>query len=106
MSTTSMSIRTDVEIKRQAEELFSEFGLNMTTAINMFLRQVVRNKAIPLELSINPTVIGKSAGGHVYTGEGKKDFFDLVGKIEFADEYDYKELRRSESDSSRYISVG
>jgi len=88
-----MSIRTDVEIKKQAEELFSEFGLNMTTAINMFLRQVVRNKAIPLELSINSSVIGKSESGHIYIGEGKKDILELIGKIKFADAYDYKELR-------------
>jgi len=73
MSTTSMNIRTDVEIKRQAEELFSELGLNMTTAVNMFLRQVVRNQAIPLELSLKPTVIGVSEEHFVHQGEGKKD---------------------------------
>ena len=93
MSTTSMNIRTDTEIKRQAEELFSEFGLNMTTAINMFLRQVVRNQAIPLELSLKPKTIGRSEDYFVHKGEGKKDLMDLVGKIEFANGYDHKALR-------------
>ena len=54
MATTSMNIRTDVEIKKQAEELFAIFGLNMTTAVNMFLRQSVRKQAIPLDLSLQP----------------------------------------------------
>ena len=93
MSTTSMNIRTDSEIKRQAEELFSEFGLNMTTAVNMFLRQVVRNRAIPLELSLRPNTIGKSEGQFVHRGEGKKDIQDLIGKVEFASDYDHKALR-------------
>jgi len=88
-----MNIRTDSEVKRQAEELFSEFGLNMTTAVNMFLRQVVRNKAIPLELSLRPNVVGRSDGHFVHMGEGRKNIMDLMGQVEFADGYDHKALR-------------
>ena len=35
MATTNLNIRTDKDIKDQAEEIFNELGLNMTTAINM-----------------------------------------------------------------------
>ena len=52
MSATNLNIRTDKEIKNQAEEIFNEFGLNMTTAINMFLRTVVREYGIPFELKL------------------------------------------------------
>ena len=38
MATTNLNIRTDKAIKDQAEEIFNELGLNMTTAVNMFLR--------------------------------------------------------------------
>lgn len=48
MSATNLNIRTDKEIKNQAEEIFNELGLNMTTAINMFLRTVVREYGIHL----------------------------------------------------------
>jgi len=89
MASTSMNIRTDIEIKKQAEELFATLGLNMTTAVNMFLRQSVRNQALPLELSIN-----SNDAGFVYKGEGKKNLMDLVGKIEFSEDYDYKALRK------------
>ena len=53
MASTSMNIRMDSEIKKQAQELFSQFGLDMTTAINMFLRQSIREQAIPFELKVN-----------------------------------------------------
>ena len=39
MPSTSMNIRMDSEVKKQAEDLFSKLGINMTTAINIFLRQ-------------------------------------------------------------------
>jgi DNA-damage-inducible protein J len=52
MTTTSMNIRTDSEVKKQAEELFEEFGLNMTTAVNMFLRQAVRERRIPFSITL------------------------------------------------------
>ena len=50
MLATNLNIRTDKEIKNQAEKIFNELGLNMTTAINMFLRTVVREYGIPFEL--------------------------------------------------------
>lgn len=53
MANTSMNIRMDSEIKKQAQELFSQFGLDMTTAINMFLRQSIREQGIPFQLKIN-----------------------------------------------------
>ena len=42
MATTNLNIRTDKAIKDQAEEIFNELGLNMTTAINIFLRTAIR----------------------------------------------------------------
>lgn len=53
ISATNLNIRTDKEIKNQAEEIFNEPGLNMTTAINMFLRTMVREYGIPFELKLD-----------------------------------------------------
>ena len=50
MSSINMSIRTDSELKAQAEQVLSQLGMNMTGAINMFLRQIVRDRAVPLSL--------------------------------------------------------
>ena len=54
MAMTNINIRTDSEIKRQAQELFSQFGLDMTSAVNLFLRQALREQAIPFAVKINP----------------------------------------------------
>ena len=51
MATVNMSIRMDTELKKQAESMLSDMGLNMTTAMNMFLRQVVRQGKIPFEIA-------------------------------------------------------
>ena len=53
MANTSMNIRMDSEIKKQAEQIFAAFGINMTTAINIFLRQTIRENGIPFELKLN-----------------------------------------------------
>lgn len=53
MSTVNLNIRTDKEIKEKAENIFQELGLNMTTAINMFLRTSIRENGIPFDLKID-----------------------------------------------------
>ncbi|RDU55755.1 type II toxin-antitoxin system RelB/DinJ family antitoxin [Helicobacter sp. MIT 01-3238] len=45
-----VQVKVDRELKERAEELFSEFGLDTTTAIRMFLKAVVREQRIPLKL--------------------------------------------------------
>ena len=56
MATTNLNIRTEKAIKDQAEEIFNELGLNMTTAVNMFLRTAIREHGIPFELKLEVPV--------------------------------------------------
>jgi DNA-damage-inducible protein J len=51
MSTTNINIRTDSETKARAQKIFSTLGLDMTTAVNLFLRQTVRMNDIPFVLT-------------------------------------------------------
>jgi DNA-damage-inducible protein J len=51
MAQTNINIRIDETLKNQAENLFSELGINMTTAFNIFVRQAVRQRKIPFEIS-------------------------------------------------------
>lgn len=53
MAATNLNIRTDKAIKEQAEQIFNELGLNMTTAINLFLRTAIREHGIPFELKLD-----------------------------------------------------
>lgn len=49
-----ISLRVDDEVKRNAERTFNDIGLSMSTAINIFLKAVVRENRIPFELSADP----------------------------------------------------
>ena len=53
MEATNINIRMEKNLKNQAESLFSELGMNMTTAFNIFVRQSVREGKIPFEISLN-----------------------------------------------------
>ena len=51
--TTNVCIRMDTKLKEQSEELFSQLGLNLSTAINIFLRKAVREGGIPFRINID-----------------------------------------------------
>ena len=52
-TTTNISIRMDSDLKAQADELFGELGMNISTAFNIFVRQALREGKIPFEISLN-----------------------------------------------------
>jgi len=51
-TTTNISIRMDSELKAQAEALFAELGMNLSTAFNIFVRQSIRNGGIPFDITV------------------------------------------------------
>lgn len=51
MSTTNINVRVDSELKQSAEALFTDLGLNMSTAITMFLKTAIRYDGIPFEVN-------------------------------------------------------
>ena len=50
---SNVSFRIDSDLKAQADTLFAELGLNMTTAFNIFLRQSVRQGCIPFDITLD-----------------------------------------------------
>ena len=50
MAQTNISIRIDEDIKKEAEDLFTRLGLNMSSAVNVFFRQAVTEQAIPFQI--------------------------------------------------------
>jgi len=63
-----VTIRVDKDLKAQAEALFERLGMNMTTALNVFLRKAVDESAIPFPISTKPMVIGRSLSTNDITG--------------------------------------
>lgn len=65
MSNVNITLRIEEQLKKQAEELFSDFGLSFNAAITMFLKQAVREQRIPFEVTRNNTVISAVADDKV-----------------------------------------
>lgn len=50
MAKVSTSISLDADVKAKAQELFADFGMDLSTAINIFLRQSIRENCIPFSI--------------------------------------------------------
>lgn len=89
MATTNLNIRTDKEVKEQADAVFAALGLNMTTAINLFLRTVIREQGVPFSLKLDvPNDLTASAieeGRHIASDssvKGYRNMEDLKAALE------------------------
>ena len=51
-TTTNFSVRMDKQIKEESEALFKDLGINLTAAINVFLRQAIRAGGFPFEVKV------------------------------------------------------
>ena len=52
MAATNINIRTDSDLKAKAQSVLADLGLDLSTAINMYLYQLVYNQAIPFEIAM------------------------------------------------------
>ena len=82
MSTVNVTFRIDENIKAQADELFGELGMSMSTAFNVFLRQSIREQGIPFEISKNvPNAATLAAMDAAEKGEDMFGPFDSVDAL-------------------------
>ncbi len=82
MKNVNVTLRVDEDLKRQADALFSELGLNLTTAFNIFLRQSVREQQIPFKVSKNvPNAVTLSAMDASERGEDLYGPYDSVSDL-------------------------
>ncbi|MGH4123196.1 MAG: type II toxin-antitoxin system RelB/DinJ family antitoxin [Clostridium sp.] len=71
------------ELKKQAEILFSDFGMNMTTAFTIFVKVVVRERKIPFEIAASDSFYNESNMAHLkksinQLNQGKGTIHDIV----------------------------
>ena len=50
---TNLSIRTNRDLKNEADQVFFDMGMNLTTAITIFVKQAVRQRRIPFEIALD-----------------------------------------------------
>lgn len=62
MAQSTFSVRMDEGLKKQFDALCANFGMNATTAFNVFARAVVRERKIPFEIQADPVGIPDENG--------------------------------------------
>jgi len=65
MAQTTVNIRIDEDLKKQAESLFADFGMNMTTAFTIFAKAVVRERKIPFEITASDPFYSETNIAHL-----------------------------------------
>ena len=82
---TSISIRMDSELKERAEHVIERLGLNMTVVVNMLFHQIVREQAVPLSMSLGPSVSALDDLAHAkadrIAGNRGRAFDDVVSDM-------------------------
>ena len=53
MAKTTANISIDTEVKEKAQKLFADLGMDLSTAVNIFLRQAIRENAIPFSVTLS-----------------------------------------------------
>ena len=78
MATVSTNIKIDEKLKKEAQELFDKLGLNLTSAVNIFLSQAVREQAIPFRVTLIPNTITTQVLQDVNSGKNLHGPFNSV----------------------------
>lgn len=77
---SNISVRVDDELKTKAQETFNELGLDLSTGIKMYLKQVVLRQAIPFEVTLEKSdielAIEDLKSGRVNQYDNLEDLFD------------------------------
>lgn len=82
MAMVSTNIKIDAELKKEAQKLFKDLGLNLSTAVNIFLHQAVREHGIPFYVSTEePNAETKQAIEDARNGIGLSRSFSSVDEM-------------------------
>ena len=71
MANSNITIRMDEELKKQADALFDEMGMSFTTAVNIFVKQTIRERRLPFDVTAAPTISYTSVDTTTPLDEGR-----------------------------------
>ncbi|HEM3628850.1 TPA: type II toxin-antitoxin system RelB/DinJ family antitoxin [Streptococcus suis] len=84
MTTATINVRMDAATKKEAEQLFQSLGLNMSTAVNIFVKQSLRERRIPFvvgELPPNAETISAIEEGHKLMADASTPRFHTISAL-------------------------
>ena len=88
---TNLSIKIDRDLKAKADKLFNDMGMNLTTAVNVFVRQVILERAIPFRIHRDVENTG-SMGSIERRRAAMQEIRDLLADVD-GGSIDLKQLR-------------
>lgn len=100
MSQATFSVRMDETLKRQFDSLCADFGMNASTAINVFARAVVRERKIPFEIASEKQDVSREKAMQAFMmirNQAAKDFPNGMGIDEIDEEI--RKVRNGEEES-------
>jgi len=53
---SNINVKIDTEVKKQASQLLGQMGIDQTTAIDMFFRQIITERRLPFQPTVNLTL--------------------------------------------------
>lgn len=98
MAQATFSVRMDEVLKKQFDGLCQEFGMNASTAINVFARAVVRQRRIPFEISCPESEITREGAMQAFTALRAQAQNNGVADMNLDDINKEISLARSEAD--------
>ncbi|MBR1376300.1 MAG: type II toxin-antitoxin system RelB/DinJ family antitoxin [Bacilli bacterium] len=83
--TSAINVQVDKKEKEQATQILKDLGLNMSVAINMFIKQIIKTDGIPFEVkNLKPTkelMSAISEGEAIYNAKGRKGYDNMEDLI-------------------------
>jgi DNA-damage-inducible protein J len=81
VKTASMYVRIDPEVKAGAEAIYGHYGLTVSQAINIFLRQSLNVGGLPFDLRPNPETLAAVREGNAIIESGEARFDDAASLL-------------------------
>ena len=79
---TNLNIKIDRHLKTQADRLFNDMGMNLTTAVNVFVRQAVLERAIPFKIHRDVKTASRAVAGINERRVAMQEIRDLLTGID------------------------
>lgn len=86
-NTAKLQVRMDRRLKEAAEEVFSEIGLDATTAVRLFFTKVAQTRSIPFRLKVEPEFSQAAEARILAAWEESKDPANRVGPFETMEDF-------------------
>ena len=80
-ATTTINVRVDEEVKRNAEFLLDKMGMNISTAVNMLLKQMLMDEALPFQPTYKRRRLTTEERLKDYTGNYKTEEWDTGAPV-------------------------